>query len=299
MRKGKLAEAEKSLKRLTYLSTEDIQKTVSLMVHTNELERELHSGTSYRDCFRGTNLWRTEITMFMWCTTIFAGFCISSQTTYFLEQAGFSAADAYKLSLGMTAGSFIGSCVTWVLIAYCGRRTIFIYYGLVPLTIIMFVIGFLSLAPASNQGASWAIGVLLIVWTILHDCTLNPVGYAVLGEVSSTRLRAKTIALGRNFFASFGILQAIGGTYLENPTAANWKAKTGFLAGGLSLACLAWAWWRMPETKGRTYEELDVLFNKGIPARKFKGYVIDPYEIQVGTKTPINVEKRMDRGVSQ
>jgi SP family general alpha glucoside:H+ symporter-like MFS transporter len=36
-----------------------------------------------------------------------------------------------------------------------------------------------------------------------------------------------------------------------------------------------WAFFRVPETRNRTYEELDVLFSKNIPARKFKDYQID------------------------
>lgn len=35
--------------------------------------------------------------------------------------------------------------------------------------------------------------------------------------------------------------------------------------------------YRLPECKGRTYEELDILFEKGVRARDFKGYMIDPY----------------------
>lgn len=31
------------------------------MVHTTELEKEMETGSSYLDCFKGTNLRRTEI----------------------------------------------------------------------------------------------------------------------------------------------------------------------------------------------------------------------------------------------
>jgi len=65
---------------------------------------------------------------------------------------------------------------------------------------------------------------------------------------------------------------------MENPTQGNWKGKAGFLAGGLSTGVLIWAWFRLPETKGRTFEELDILFHKRVSARKFKGYHVDAYE---------------------
>ena len=31
-----------------------------------------------------------------------------------------------------------------------------------------------------------------------------------------------------------------------------------------------WAFFRMPETKGRTYEELDLMFGSKLPTKKFK-----------------------------
>ena len=35
-----------------------------------------------------------------------------------------------------------------------------------------------------------------------------------------------------------------------------------------------WCYFRLPETKHRTVEELDYLFDHKVNARKFKGYVI-------------------------
>jgi hypothetical protein len=35
----------------------------------------------------------------------------------------------------------------------------------------------------------------------------------------------------------------------------------------------------LPEAKGRTYMELDILFESNLPARKFKGHVINTLDI--------------------
>ena len=64
---------------------------------------------------------------------------------------------------------------------------------------------------------------------------------------------------------------------MMNPTEWNWKGKTAFFWGGSAAITTIWASFRLPEAKGRTYEELDILFAKKLSARKFKGHAVDAY----------------------
>lgn len=61
------------------------------------------------------------------------------------------------------------------------------------------------------------------------------------------------------------------------PTAWNANGKTGFFWGGTGALILTWAFFRLPECMGRTYEELDILFANKIPARKFASTHVDAY----------------------
>lgn len=54
-----------------------------------------------------------------------------------------------------------------------------------------------------------------------------------------------------------------------NPNAWNLKGYTGFVWGGCATIVFIWAYFRLPETKGRTFHELDILFAKQVPARQF------------------------------
>lgn len=51
---------------------------------------------------------------------------------------------------------------------------------------------------------------------------------------------------------------------------AGWGAKIGFFFGPLAVLFTILVWFTVPETKGRTYGELDELFERRVPAWKFK-----------------------------
>ncbi len=89
VRKGRNEDARKSLCRLTSTDSEtDIDHTISMMRHTNELEKEIGAGTSYWDCFRGVNLRRTEITCITWLIQSASGASLMGYAVYFFKQAG-------------------------------------------------------------------------------------------------------------------------------------------------------------------------------------------------------------------
>ena len=276
VRKGRLQEAEHSLKRLTNgVATE---QTVAMMLRTTQAEREQQDGgSSYLDCFRGTNLRRTEIAFGVWSLQAFSGLPFSSYNTYFFEQAGLSDTKSFSMSIGNYAMGMAGTALSWLLITCIGRRTIFLS-GLLVMCVILAIIGFASLAPADNTGAIWAQAVMLLIWVFVYDFTVGPVAWAVASEVSTTQLRAKTIAIGRTGSYIINIVFNVATPYMLNPTAVNWKGKIGFFFAGTCALSLIWAYFRLPELKDRTYEEMNILFWKKVPARKFASTHVDAYD---------------------
>ncbi|KKO97505.1 sugar porter family MFS transporter [Trichoderma harzianum] len=278
VRQGRTRDAVAALKRLT--SKSDLffnaEETVAMMVHTNELEKEIEAGTSYLDCFKGVDLRRTEVVCFVWAAQNLCGAGLMGYSTYFYTQAGLATENAFNMSLGQYAIGFCGTLFSWVLMTHFGRRTLYVG-GLSILFILLLAIGFVSLAGAHNTAASWATGSLLLVYTFFYDSTVGPVCYSLVSELSSTRLRAKTIVLSRNLYNIFSIVNGVIIPYMLNPTAWNWRGKAGFFWACFCFLCVVWSYFRLPEPKGRTYGELDVLFQKGVSARKFKTAVVDPF----------------------
>lgn len=161
---------------------------------------------------------------------------------------------------------------------YFGRRTLYLG-GLIVMDLTLLAMGFSGIAPLSNKGASWAISILLLLETFFYDITVGTVCYSLVPELSSNRLRTKTIVLARNLYNVIGIINGVLVPHMVNSTSWNWGAKACLFYGGVVFLCLIWTFFRLPEPKGRTYAELDMLFEQGVPARKFSSTKVDPYTL--------------------
>ena len=63
-----------------------------------------------------------------------------------------------------------------------------------------------------------------------------------------------------------------------NPSAWNWENYTGFFWAGICFLCIIYTYFRIPEPSGRSFAELDLLFEQKVPARKFKSTKVDVFD---------------------
>lgn len=233
VRKGRKDEAKHMLQRLTSDTTNfNPDETIAMMTHTNELEKAASEGTSYFDCFKGTDLRRTEIVCCVWAVQTLCGSTFMGYSTYFYEQAGLDVSNAFSLSLAQYALGAVGTMSSWFLMMHFGRRTLYLF-GQVAMMVLLLVTGFCAIAPRGNTSAQWAIGSMLMLYTFTYDATVGPVCYSLVAELSSTRLRQKTVVLARNFYNITGISTNILTPHMLNPTAWNWGAKAAFFWAGM------------------------------------------------------------------
>lgn len=278
VRKGRIEQAEKSVMRLTSAPTKEIQtenakKAVALMIETNKLEQDLDDDISWTACFKGTDLRRTEISAFTWASQVLTGFVIQGYSTFFFQQAGLSPNDSFKMTLGVGGVHLLGNLLSMTLTGNYGRRTLWLW-GCAVEAVLMFAMGFVAI-PKQSTAFGFATSALYILWFGIWCLTLGPLPYIINGEVSATRLRTKTIAVSRAAYQVLGIINSIVTPYLLNPEYANLKGKVALITASFTVVTFIWAWFRLPETGGRTYEELDILFNeKGLKARQFRHVVI-------------------------
>ncbi|KAJ5102571.1 Major facilitator superfamily domain general substrate transporter [Penicillium argentinense] len=277
IRHGHTNEAKASLRSLTARNVKDavdIDATVEVMMHTNRIEVEASKGATYADCFRAHNLRRTEIACLTSICGCISGFVLMSFSAYFFEQAGMDPSNAFDITMAQYAIGIVGILLAWLLMIRAGRRHLYVS-GLFLQFWVLLGVGITGTVGPDNHAAPWGSAALLILFSLIYQSTVGPTLYAIISEISSVRLRAKTVSLSWNVYNIAKIVCYVLVPYMMNPTAWNWKAKSGFFWAGVCLLCFIWSFFRLPETKGRTYAEIDILFEQRVSARKFATTSVD------------------------
>ncbi|KAK3314542.1 general substrate transporter [Apodospora peruviana] len=292
VRRNKIDLARQSLIRLhedTPDREREVEATLAYIRHTTELENADTENASFLDCFRGTNLRRTEINCVVWAAQILCGNAILGYSVVFLQAAGFSELRAFDVNISLSACYIIGGIICWFLFPHLGRATIYMG-GMTLMFFCLVAIGGLGWSTA--ESSQMAAGVLLVISTLINMITIGPVCYPIVAETPSGRLRYKTIVIGRFVYNLTGLVTNSITPRMLSPISWNWGAKAGLFYAGTNLLCNIWCWFRLPETKDRTFGEIDLLFENKVSARKFKYTKVDQFAHQNSLNSKLEVEAR-------
>lgn len=268
---GRPDDARKTLIRLTRSDPDyNADYNVELMQHTNDAEKTLNEGRSisFWDCFRGPNLRRTEIACVLFMIQNMSGLPMISFAAYFYSKIGFDKKKSFDLTIGMQGVAILANLLSFGLQTFYGRRKLYLL-GLIAQLLILLTAGAIGTL-AETPGHLWAIAGLIIAFIFIFDLSVAPLTYCLVAEVPSTRLRVKTVVLARIAYNINTLITNVLQNHMLNSDSWNWRGKSCFFWAGSCLLCIAYCYFRLPETKGLTYLELDLLFEKRAPARKFK-----------------------------
>ena len=284
VRHGKVDEAKAVLRRLISKSQieEDVDDRVGLMIATTQHEHEVNTGTTYIACFRKTNIKRTVTAMGCYFAQGLCGAGFRNYSTYFYHQAGLPPVQAFNMTLAQYGLAVIGAFVAWFLLPYMGRRQLYLW-GLASIVLCHTATGAIGIVYAEQESTSlaWAAGSMLLLFTLFYDITIGPVAYALVSEIPSYLLRDKTIVISRMSYVTFSIVSNTITPYMLNPLEWGWGARAGFFWAGTAFIMFVFTFFMIPETKDRTFYELDMLYEKGVPARHFYKTKIHPLDVSV------------------
>lgn len=273
VRQNRKQEARHALQRLATESV-NVDDILAFVEVTTQMEDELESQARFMDMFKGNDLRRTVIASMVYCIQVFSGTgLVINYCVYFFELAGLSTSTSFDMGCGVLAVGLFATFLSWILINNFGRRTLYTG-GLVSLTFVLIIIGVLDCQPSysTNDALRWVESSMMLFWNFVYDLTIGAVCFVIMCEVSSTKLRGKTIAFASaaQFFVNFVAVVAI--PYAIDVNQGNLRGKLAFVYVGICIPCIAYCWFCLPETRGRTYEELDLMFESKVKTRSFASY---------------------------
>lgn len=203
---------------------------------------------------------------------MFAQICTGINTIIYYAPTIFKSAgfDSDITAIYATAGiGIINFLMTVVAIYFTDRlgRKPLLYFGLTGVMLSLFALGFsFQFAAALGDNQKWVAVGSLITYIICFAVSLGPVGWILVSEVFPLKIRGISMSIctvsnfAFNFFvvASFPVLlNRIGGAY------------TFGMFGIVSILCLIFVYFFVPETKGISLETIENNWINGVKPRRF------------------------------
>jgi SP family general alpha glucoside:H+ symporter-like MFS transporter len=160
------------------------------------------------------------------------------------------------------------------------------------MALILGTIGVLGCIPQSPN-VSYGIGALMLLLNFTFACTVGPTCYTIVAELPSAEVRAQTIVLARAAYVISGIINAQLTPRMLSLGDWNWGAKCGFFFLGTNIISFTYCYFRLPESKGRNYGELDLLFLNKVPARKFPTTSVEEFEDHAEPVETVDIDEKM------
>ncbi|KAF7345984.1 putative maltose porter [Mycena venus] len=246
-----------------------------MMRRVVELEKSA-TAPNYVELFKGSDLRRTLIVCGIYAAQNLAGNLIANQAVYFFKQAGMAQNTAFALGLITSALQMIFVMLSWILTTYFGRRPIYLWGT--AFNVVMLVALGIAASVGTSNAASNAQASFGLIASVMFTFAAAPISWCIIAETSAIRLRPLTTGIGRASYYIIEIPCIFLGSFMLNPTGGNLGGKCGYVWGATALITWITAYYCLPEMKGRSYREIDIMFRRRIPARQFEKTVIGAEE---------------------
>jgi sugar porter (SP) family MFS transporter len=171
-----------------------------------------------------------------------------------IQTAGIPSAEgAILATAGIGLVNVLMTIVAMWLIDRIGRRPLLLT-GIAGMSVSLAVLGFVFHTSKQAPVVAWVAVVTLMAYVAFFAISLGPIFWLLISEIYPLQIRgmAEGTAAGTNWI--FNLLVSITFLTLLEVMGPSW---TFWLYGLLAIASLAFSYYLVPETKGRTLEEIE------------------------------------------
>jgi len=264
------ADAARALARLTSLPPDDPEVLFELEEVRLNLKREEELGeSSYLDCFRSSDSrmrFRTLTGIFLqaWQQLTGINFIFYFGTTFFtnagIKNPFLISIATSTVNVGMTLPGIWG-------VERFGRRRLLLV-GAVGMTVCEYIIAIIgSTTAASNQSAQSALVAFVCFYIAFFAATWGPIAWVITGEIFPLKIRAKAMSLSvaSNWLWNWAIAYSTPYMVDSGPGNADLGTKVFYIWGSTCFCCIVFAYFCIPETKGLSLEQIDLLYQNVTP----------------------------------
>ncbi|KAI5777844.1 general substrate transporter [Geopyxis carbonaria] len=265
VKKGRNEEALAALARLRGqpLDSDYLKDELAEIQVNYEYEMSI-SQANWSDCFKGLgpagNFRRVLIGVFLQMFQQWTGinFIFYYGTTFF-QTTGVS--DPFLISLITNLVNVITTPLAFWGMERLGRRKLLIG-GAALMLICEFIVAAVGTAKEGSKTASTVLIVFVCIYIFGFATTWGPGAWVVIGEIFPLPIRAKGVALSTasNWLWNFVIGYIT--PYMVDPGEGDLGAKVFFVWGTTCAVCLIFAYFFVPETKGLSLEQVDMMMGE-------------------------------------
>ncbi|KAF4911087.1 MFS transporter fmqE [Colletotrichum viniferum] len=265
----RVEEAHASLKNLRVGTMTDAEIDEQFAALQYALKQEVEQG-KYWELFKGVNLKRTAVVMIMNFFQQATGQAFAS--TYgaiFIKDIG--TVNPFTMTIVNAIVNLVMVFIGLYLTDRVGRRPLLLIGAVLQFAAIV-TMGSLGTVSDPSFAIKTGIVAMLTVFAASYVLAWAPLNYVVSTEIPALRLRdasqrtASMVNVLANFLVNFSI------PHLLYTPGAGLGSKVGFIFAGILVLAFVFTWFCIPECKGKSLEQIDRMFNEGVPLRKFGKY---------------------------
>ncbi|GAB7362414.1 hypothetical protein MBLNU230_g2737t1 [Neophaeotheca triangularis] len=315
VKRGRIEKARQALVRIRGQPPESeyVEAELAEIIANEEYERELipTSGWfgSWANCFSGSvfksnsNLRKTILgtslqMMQQWTGVNF----IFYYSTPFLQSTG-AIDNPFLMSLVFTLVNVCSTPISFYTVEKFGRRPLLIW-GALGMLICQFLVAIIGVTVGFNQTTPDANGdpvadnvsavnaqiAFIAIFIFFFASTWGPGAWIVIGEIFPLPIRSRGVGLSTASNWLWNTIIAVITPYMVNTEEGNLRSFVFFVWGGLCTCAFVYAYFLVPETKGLSLEQVDMMMAETSPRTSAKWRPHETFSQHMGKTEKLDVE---------